>query len=56
MAQDRADVEAIAADAKKAGLSLRMVRVDEDGAQEQLRAFLERKWRQFPPMAKEGAA
>ena len=52
MAADRADVEAIAADARAAGHSLRMVRVDdEDGTpgQEQLRAFLERKWRGLPP-------
>jgi hypothetical protein len=55
MAQDRADVEAIAADAKGAGLSLRMVRVDDDGAQEQLRAYLERKWRALSPAVAGGA-
>jgi hypothetical protein len=55
MAKDRADVEAIAADAREAGHSLTMVRVDKDGTREQLRAYLERKWREFPAMAAGGA-
>jgi Recombination directionality factor-like len=56
MATDRADIEGIAADAKQAGVSLQMARVDREGTQEQLRAFLERKWRELPPAAGERAA
>jgi len=55
MARDRADIEAIAADAKAAGFSLRMVKAGENEAPEQLRAYLERKWRSLPPMTEGGA-
>ena len=56
MAKDRADIEAIADDAKAAGVTGQMVRVEPDGTQEQLRAYLERKWRELPPPAREAAA
>jgi hypothetical protein len=48
MAKDRLDIEAIAADAKEAGVSGQMIRAD-DEATEQLREYLARKWRDFPP-------
>jgi len=49
MAKDRADIEAIAADAEKDGVKGGMV-VAEDETREQLRAYLERKWHAFPPL------
>lgn len=56
MAKDKADIEAIAADAKAEGRSGQMVRVDADGTREQLRAYLERRWHQLPPAAGQAAA
>ncbi len=56
MTADRADVEAIVADAKRDGVLGVMVRAD-DGTPEQLRAYLVRKWQSFPPIATgDGAA
>ena len=48
MAKDRLDIEAIAADAREAGVSGQMIRAD-DEVPEQLREYLTRKWRDFPP-------
>jgi Recombination directionality factor-like len=56
MALNREEVAAIAADAKKDGVIGHMVRVGEDEPREQLRAYLERTWQGFPPMATVGAA
>lgn len=55
MAHDRADIEAIAADAQAAGVSGQMIRAD-DEVPEQLRAFLTRKWRELPPAAGQAVA
>jgi hypothetical protein len=55
MAKDQADIAAIAADAKQDGVIGHMVRAD-DEVTEQLRAYLERRWRDLPPATGEAVA
>lgn len=54
LAKNRGDIEAIAADAEQDGVKGVMVRAEDD-VPEQLRAYLERKWRELPPAAGGGA-
>jgi Recombination directionality factor-like len=56
LAADRADIEAIIADAAEAGTDGQMIRADEDGTREQLREFLRRRWRDLPAASAEAAS